>query len=1022
MPRLPEAAPRRGFPVVATVAPVIGSLALWAVMRSPYVLVFALLGPLVAVASVGDAAIQNRRRAASERKRFAAELERAHEAVALEHDREAAELGARHRNLRALTTASRRDPERWRGSLGSPLAVVAGTGRLRSALELEGGESVPGGTSDEGPEQDLIALRRCAETVDGAPVVVDARRGIGVCGPPVLAAACARGIVLQLANALSPADHELVAVGGWGADWMGCLPHRVIVPREEPTDSVARVEFRRTAFDRSALDRPDARADWDAGSAPAVLVALAPTVDALPRECRIVLRVDGASSARVLPPPADAADTTVQPELVSLEQARAFAGSLSEAAVAAGIADATAGLPESLAFLTLYPEESLVRGAPGAQGARRDTLACTPAWGVDGPVTLDLVADGPHAIVGGTTGSGKSEFLVSWVLAMAAQFGPDVVTFLLVDFKGGASFAAVQDLPHSVGLITDLDDRSARRALGSLRAELRYRERILADAGVRSIEQLAGQNPLPRLVIVVDEFAAMVQDFPELHELFADLASRGRSLGVNLILCTQRPAGVVRDAVLANCTLRVSLRVNNRSDSTAVIGSAAAAELPRHPLGRALLCVSGGEPRAVQIALARPADSELVAGKWAEEVFRGQGRFGVHRPWCDPLPALVRLEDLGRVDGGLVFGLADLPGEQRQAPAAYRPDEHGSLLVIGAHRSGKSGLLAALSAAAGAEGLVEVVPSDQEGAWDAIAGRLAAVRTGDGSRRVLLLDDVDVLLGSYPEEYAHAFTELVTALLREGGRAGTQLVLTACRLGSGLQSIATLCDSRLLLRLPSKQEHVLAGGEPAEFDPQLQPGGGHWRGDLVQVAVAGPPAAGSSVVEPLAAEPPAAGPGAVAPSPRWDRWPGWAIVTARPGELVRALSGGECEEEGPRLPAGWKVVDLGARSSPSGAPGGADRDGDAGGLTVGAAAGVGAVSIGRVVVADAASWQSHWGLIGTVNATMPILFDGCSTAEFRAISTLRRLPPPIAPGSAAVWMLSPDGAISRVLPPWKALR
>jgi S-DNA-T family DNA segregation ATPase FtsK/SpoIIIE len=828
-----------------------------------------------------------------------------------------------------------------------------------------------------------------------------------VCGPPLLAAACARGLVLQLASALSPASHRLVMTGGWDANWPGFLPHEVVAAADAATAPAPGAGFVE-ASGRPAMVAEFRRLDavghggtgggaGRSGGDEAAMVALALTVDALPRECRFVLRIQDASAAQLLPHPQGIVNATIVPELVSREQARAFASFLSEAAEAAGLARGTEGLPESVAFGTLYPETELA-GDPrvDALDTRRDSLACTPAWGRAGPVTLDLVGDGPHAIVGGTTGSGKSEFLVSWVLAMAAQFGPDAVTFLLVDFKGGASFAAVQHLPHSVGLITDLDDRSARRALTSLRAELRFRERSLADAGVRSIEQLPARHPLPRLVIVVDEFAAMVQDFPELHELFADVAARGRSLGVHLILCTQRPAGVVRDAVLANCTLRISLRVNNRADSTAVIGSAAAAELPRRPLGRALLCLSGGEPQAVQVALAQPGDSDRVARRWASPDSAGPDSGGQEvlreprRPWCDPLPGLVRLDELEPSCDGLVFGLADLPQEQRQVAAAYLPGSQGSLLVIGGHRSGKSGVLAAL-AAADRDGLVELVPSDQEGAWDAVAGRLATIRGGDASPRVMLLDDIDALLGSYPEEYAHAFTELMAALLREGGHAGTELVLTACRLGSSLQSIAALCDSRLLLRLPNKQEHALAGGEPTEFDSELQPGAGHWRGNRVQVGIPAAP----SIVARFAD---------TSPQPQWDRWPGWAIVTVRPADTVTLLAAGRGNDNSV-LPDGWEVVELGARSSPT-----------AGELVVGPPA------HGRVIVADAETWQSHWGLIGELKTTMPILFDGCSTTEFRAVSTLRRLPPPISPSSGAVWMLAPDGAISRVLPPWKASR
>lgn len=991
LPRLPEPAPPRAFPVIATITPMIGSIVLWAVMRSPYVLVFALLGPLVAVASLGDAALQNRRRAARERERFAAELGQARSAIAEAHGREAAVLLAEHRNARTLAVASRRDPERWRGGGDSFLPVVAGVGRVRSTLEFGGVDSarsgVAAGSQAEEFERELASLRSAAEIVGGAPVVVDARRGIGLCGPPVLAAACARGIVLQLANALTPAGYELVVAGGQDADWLATLPHTVVATPDVRAGASLTVEFR--------------------GADSAVLVAVAPTLDAVPRECQLVLQVDDAASARLIPHPGGLTGA-VTPELVSLEQARGFAALLSEAAGAAGLGSGSAALPESLPFRTLHPEDSSAGSVRGGTDEPRCSLACTPIGGAAGPVVLDLVADGPHAIVGGTTGSGKSEFLVSWVLAIAARHPPEAVTFLLVDFKGGAAFTDVQRLPHSVGVITDLDERSAHRALTSLRAELRFRERALAEAGVRSIEQLPDQYPLPRLVIVVDEFAAMVQEFPELHELFADLASRGRSLGVHLILCTQRPAGVVRDAVLANCTLRVSLRVNNRADSIAVIGSGAAAELPRHPLGRAFLCVSGGEPQAVQVALARPADCDRIVQDWTGAA-SGTDAHNPRRPWCDPLPAVVRIEDLERPAAGLVFGLADLPQEQRQPPAVYLPESQGSLLVVGAHGSGKSGMLAAL-AAAGARKPVEIVPRELEGAWDAVTGRLSAIRAGCAKPGVMLLDDVDALLGSYPEEYAHAFADCLAALLREGGRAGTQLVLTACRLGSGVQPIAALCDSRLVLRLPNRQEHVLAGGESAEFDAKLQPGGGYWRGNRVQVALAEWPPGDPREAAGLHLKGEDRG-------PDWDRWPGCAVVTTRPREIARLLAAGQ-KAGTPAIPSGWELVELGALSElhgpamlldvPDGPPSGA-TDGE---LTIGPG------TRGRVVVTDPEAWQSHWRLTGGVKATMPILFDRCSTVEFRAISSLRQLPPPISPASGAVWMLAPDGTVGRVAPPW----
>src|SRR5699024_4395074 len=114
-------------------------------------------------------------------------------------------------------------------------------------------------------------------------------------------------------------------------------------------------------------------------------------------------------------------------------------------------------------------------------------LAADIGTSLHGTVQLDLVRDGPHAVVAGTTGSGKSELLLSWVLSLAARYPPGDLAFLLVDYKGGATFAPVVSLPHVLGVLTDLDAATTSRALDSLRAELHRRERILARAGVANL-------------------------------------------------------------------------------------------------------------------------------------------------------------------------------------------------------------------------------------------------------------------------------------------------------------------------------------------------------------------------------------------------------------------------------------------------------------------------------------------------------------------------------------------------------
>ena len=319
--------------------------------------------------------------------------------------------------------------------------------------------------------------------------------------------------------------------------------------------------------------------------------------------------------------------------------------------------------------------------------------------------------------------------------------------------------------------------------------------------------------------------------------MFSDIAARGRSLGVHLILCTQRPAGVVRDAVMANCTLRICLRVNNSADSVEAIGTGAAAELTRLPLGRGFISASGEHPRLVQFALSDRDDAErvgsaLAPAAGAQAVVRSVAHH--HRP----RPVARRT-----TEDGIGFGLADLPEEQRQPCAVYDPARHGNLLVIGAHGSGKSSVLAALQAgaqldvAAGHSAAdVQWIPSTVSGAWDCLTAVRQELRQPGGPGRLLLLDDVDALLGRFPEDYQRAFVDLLVAVLREGGSRSVHLVLTVQRSTAALQAVAALCDARMLLRLPDRQEHVMAGGTASDFVPEAAPGSALWHGHRVQVA------------------------------------------------------------------------------------------------------------------------------------------------------------------------------------------
>ena len=204
-----------------------------------------------------------------------------------------------------------------------------------------------------------------------------------------------------------------------------------------------------------------------------------------------------------------------------------------------------------------------------------------------------LGGQGPHGLVAGTTGAGKSELLLTIIAGLALRHPPDVLNFVLIDYKGGDAFRAVVDLPHTVALITDLDEHLASRALVFLTSELKQRERRIGDLKAEGVTSVAeyqahrGQRAMPLLVIVVDEFARLKAELPEFVRGLVDVARVGRSLGVHLILATQTPSGSVDDEIKKNSNFGICLRVRDPSDSRDVIGEPDAFLLPGSLPGRA---------------------------------------------------------------------------------------------------------------------------------------------------------------------------------------------------------------------------------------------------------------------------------------------------------------------------------------------------------------------------------------------------------------------------------------------------
>ncbi len=391
-----------------------------------------------------------------------------------------------------------------------------------------------------------------------------------------------------------------------------------------------------------------------------------------------------------------------------------------------------------------WTENNSVRASAVPNRKDNGTLrALVGSKGIE-PLYLDLKNEGPHALVGGTTGAGKSEFLQSWVMGMAAAYSPDRVSFLFVDYKGGAAFADCLHLPHTVGLVTDLSPHLVRRALTSLRAELHHRERLLNRKKAKDLLELqreADPEAPPYLIIIVDEFAALATEVPEFVDGVVDVAARGRSLGLHLILATQRPAGVIKESLRANTNLRVALRMADEDDAIDILGVPTAAYFDPSIPGRGAAKTGPGriqgfqtgyaggwtteKPQRPQIeivemafgsgpAWAAPAPEspvkEEAAGlndiaRMTANIIKAADVLSIEpprKPWLDELATTYDFSKLPnpRTDERLLLGVADDPAHQDQPTVFYEPDQDGNMAIYGTGGSGKSAALRGIAIAA----------------------------------------------------------------------------------------------------------------------------------------------------------------------------------------------------------------------------------------------------------------------------------------------------------------------------------
>ncbi len=349
-------------------------------------------------------------------------------------------------------------------------------------------------------------------------------------------------------------------------------------------------------------------------------IILGETLESLPSDCRGVVELVSRGRFRYWTTGAEAVKLSGEPETLGLGVVDNLAHRL--VGVGVQVANQSGQIPAQVNLLQTYQVQTLAELLIERHWQRlpeKDGLLPfpVPLGNVRemSPLVLHLAEnrDGPHGIVAGTTGSGKSELLQTLVTAMAIEHHPYFLNFLLIDFKGASAFGAFRGLPHTVGMISNLDRASALRALEAIKAENLRRQQFLQDRGVEDIleyhEELAekglsaGWEPLPHLFIIIDEFAQLAKEMPDFMPELMGLLRVGRSLGLHLVLATQRPAGVVNDEMRSNLNFRICLRVQTIDDSRDMLRRPDAALLPHTLPGRAYFQVGdSGMPRQFQTA------------------------------------------------------------------------------------------------------------------------------------------------------------------------------------------------------------------------------------------------------------------------------------------------------------------------------------------------------------------------------------------------------------------------------------
>lgn len=401
----------------------------------------------------------------------------------------------------------------------------------------------------------------------------------------------------------------------------------------------------------------------------------------------------------------------------------------------------TNSIPDSVTFLEMMNAkevDALSISQKWSENESSKSLAVPIGLkGKDDLVYLNLheKAHGPHGLLAGTTGSGKSEFLQTYILSLSVHFHPHEVAFLLIDYKGGGMAQPFRTLPHLLGTITNIEGsvNFTNRALASIRSELKRRQRLFDRYNVTHIndytslfKQQQAEEPLPHLFLISDEFAELKNEEPDFIRELVSAARIGRSLGVHLILATQKPGGVIDDQIWSNARFKVALKVQDASDSKEILKNADAASITQ--TGRGYLQVGNNEVYELfqsawsgapylsehsdgedEIAIVtdlgliplsnisakdtkRKGITEIEA--IVTKIVETQQAFGIDQlksPWLPPLAErLFKNTNTSKQRDRIAFALIDEPEKQSQMPYHYQVMDDGNLGIFGSTGYGKS--------------------------------------------------------------------------------------------------------------------------------------------------------------------------------------------------------------------------------------------------------------------------------------------------------------------------------------------